>query len=134
MKGAATATIALIDDRGYPRASTISSIKTEGISRAWFSTGLRSGKVKCLKNNNRASLCYHDGSNNITLTGTIEILTDPLIKREMWLDWFINHFPGGIDDPNYCILRFTAERAVLWVDSIDREIELEELTVGGAGQ
>jgi general stress protein 26 len=34
----------------------------------------------------------------------------------MWLDWFIEHFPGGMDDPNYCILEFTAAEATLWID------------------
>lgn len=127
MKAASTATIAVIDDRGFPRASTISSIRTDGVRHAWFSTGLQSGKVRCLENNNRASLCYRDGGHNVTLIGTIEILTDQPIKRELWQDWFIDHFPAGQDDPNYCILRFTAEQASLWVDSIGREIGIDEL-------
>lgn len=133
IKASATATIALVDDRGYPRASSISSIKTDGMKTAYFSTGLQSGKVRCLQNSNKASLCYRDGSNNVTLIGSIEVLTDEFSKREMWLDWFINHFPGGVDDPNYCILRFTTERAVFWVDSIGREFSDIEIAAAIAG-
>jgi general stress protein 26 len=124
MRNAEVAYIAKIDDKGYPRVSTISSIKTDGLKKVWFSTGLRSSKVKFFKQNNRASVCYHQGGNNITLIGDIEILTTPELKEQLWKDWFINHFPGGIADPNYCILEFTVREAVLWIDNQYEEIRL----------
>lgn len=127
IKDAGTATIAAIDGNGFPRASTISSIKTDGIKNIWFSTGLNSGKVRCLSKNNRCGICYTDGQNNVTLQGTVEILTDPDSKRQFWVDWFINHFPGGVEDSNYCILKFVANRAVLWVDSQTDEFELSDM-------
>lgn len=126
MKESETAVIALVDENGFPRASTISSLKTEGVRHAWFSTGLGSGKARCIRLSDRAGLCYCDGDNNVTLMGTIEILTEPGIKKEMWVDWFINHFPGGVTDPEYCILKFTAEKAVFWVDSKYMEVDLKE--------
>ncbi|KUO76924.1 MAG: hypothetical protein APF77_21815 [Clostridia bacterium BRH_c25] len=125
MREAETAVIALIDEDGFPRASTISSLKTEGISHAWFATGLKSGKAQCIRLNNKAGLCYCDGSNNVTLMGTVEILTEPEIKKEMWVDWFINHFPGGAADPEYCILKFSTEKMVLWIDSGYEELSLK---------
>lgn len=127
MKVASEATIALIDERGFPRASTISSLRTDGISRAWFTTSLRSGKARCLSHSNRASLCYRDGDHNVTLMGTIEILTDEPTRGEFWRDEFIHHYSGGVDDPIYCILLFTADQAVLWVDYVYRELGSGEL-------
>lgn len=127
MKASGTAVIALIDENGFPRASTISCLKTEGINHAWFATGLSSGKVRCIRLNNKAGLCYCDGNNNVTLMGTIEILTEPEIKKEMWVDWFINHFPDGETDPEYCILRFSAEKAVFWIDSKYNEFDLKKI-------
>lgn len=124
MRNASVATIAKIDDRGYPRASTISNIKIDGVKTVWFSTGLRSSKVKFFMQNNKASVCYREGGNNITLTGTIEILTDPELKKQLWLDWFINHFPGGVTDPDYCILKFTTREATFWIDNQYEEIVL----------
>ncbi len=124
MKNADVATIAKIDDKGYPRASTISNIKTDGVKTVWFSTGLKSSKVKFFSQNNKASVCYRDGGNNITLTGTIEVLTDPELKKQLWLDWFINHFPGGVSDPNYCILKFTTSEAVFWIDNKYEEMQV----------
>lgn len=124
MRNADVAYIAKIDDKGYPRVSTISSIKTDGLKKVWFSTGLNSGKVRFFKQNNRASVCYHEGGNNITLIGEIEILTTPELKEQLWKDWFIKHFPGGITDPNYCILEFTAKEAVFWIDNQYEEVKL----------
>jgi len=129
MNSIETGVLALVDENGFPRASTISNLKTEGIGRAWFSTGLSTGKVRCIQGNNKAGLCYCDGKNNITLMGTIKIFTDLEIKKELWEDWFIDHFPGGIHDPEYCILRFDAEKAVLWVDSKYQEFDLKEPTI-----
>lgn len=127
IRDASIATIAVIDDDGYPRASTISNIKTDGVKTVWFATGLKSGKVKCLMRNNKASVCYHESGNNITLIGTIEISTDLELKKQLWLDWFINHFPEGVTDPNYCILKFTAKQALLWIDSQYEEVEISDI-------
>lgn len=126
MKTAETAVIALIDKEGFPRASTISCLKTEGISHAWFATGLNTGKARCLEGNKKAGLCFCDGSNNVTLMGTVEILTEPGIKKDMWLDWFIEHFPGGVDDSEYCILKFSTEKMVFWIDSEYKEMDLKQ--------
>ncbi len=121
---ASVATIARVDSSGYPSASTISSIRSEGVGVVWFATGLKSRKAQAFRLNHKASVCYREGGSNITLVGTIEIVTEPELKRELWLDWFIDHFPGGITDPNYCLLRFTAHRACFWIDGQYEEIVL----------
>lgn len=87
-------------------------------------TGLNSSKVKFFTQNNKASVCYCDGENNISLIGTIDVLTDPELKKQLWLDWFINHFQGGISDPNYCILKFTTKEVTFWIDNQYGEIIL----------
>jgi len=38
-ENASNATIAVIDEYGYPRASTVSNIKADGIETIWFATG-----------------------------------------------------------------------------------------------
>ena len=47
--------------------------------------------------------------------GTIEVLTDPVVKKEMWYGGLVNHF-NGPEDPNYCVLHFKTERYNLLVD------------------
>lgn len=109
-------TLALIDENGYPTASTITAAKSEGIEWVFFGTGLASNKAKRIEKCNRAAICFNTGGEyNITLVGTIEIMTDPAIKQEMWYSGLENHFSGA-DDPNYCVLRFKTERYNLMVD------------------
>ena len=52
----------------------------------------------------------------VCMTGDVEVITDQNVKQELWQDWFINHFPGGPTDPNYVILKFTANHATYWID------------------
>ena len=107
--------LALIDLDGYPTASTISAAKVDGIKWLTFCTGLGSPKVDRIKKCNRASVCFNSAEYNITLSGTIEILTDSEVKKEMWYGGLTNHFSGP-EDPNYCVLKFKTERYNLLVD------------------
>lgn len=108
-------TLALIDTDGYPTAATISVSKAESIKWLTFCSGLNSNWVKRIKKCNRASVCFNSEEYNITLVGTIEVLTDPPVKNEMWYEGMGEHFSGP-EDPNYCVIRFTTERYSLLVD------------------
>lgn len=107
--------LALIDLDGYPTASTITASKTDGINWITFCTGLGGTRTNRINKCNRASVCFNAGDYNITLVGTIEILTDLDVKKEMWYEGLKNHFKGP-EDPNYCVLRFNTERYNLFID------------------
>ncbi len=107
--------LSLIDSQGYPTTSTLSASKADGINWITFCTGAGSNKAIRVSKCNRASVCFNAMDYNITLVGTIEIVTDPSIKKEMWYDGLINHFSGP-EDPDYCVLRFKTERYNLLVD------------------
>ncbi len=119
--------LGVIDENGYPNVSTVSTVKPENIFEAYFATGMSANKTQRLLNDNRASICYRSDNNNITLVGEAEILTDQETKGRYWLDWFINHFPGGETDPNYCIIKLTSKRASLWIDNESAEFTIDEL-------
>lgn len=107
--------LSLIDLDGYPTASTITASKAEGIHWISFCTGIESPKAKRIARCNRASVCFNADDYTITLVGTIEIESDPEIKKDMWYGGLSNHFSGA-DDPNYCVLRFRTERYNLLID------------------
>ena len=46
-----------------------------------------------------------------------ELNSDMEIKKALWSDWMFAHFPGGVIDPSYCILKFTSEEATYWIDN-----------------
>lgn len=120
-----TAVLSSINEGGYPRGATMSNIKAEGLETIWFATGTSSAKVKHYKENNKASVCYNKGNDGITLTGDVEIIDDMNIKKALWVDWFIAHFPGGVTDPEYCILKFNTKDVVLWIDNVFEKFSLD---------
>ena len=107
--------LALLDEQGYPTASTITPAKSIGIEQIYFGTGVSSNKAKRIALSNRAAVCVNGASHNITLVGEIEVLTDAEIKQECWYNGLSGHFSGA-DDPEYCVLRFTTKRYNLFVD------------------
>ena len=52
------ATLASIDEQGYPRPIVISKIKTDGIDTIWFSTGTSSEKTKNFIENPKAGVAF----------------------------------------------------------------------------
>lgn len=101
-------TLALVDPDGYPHTTTISISKSEGIKWLTFCTGT-GAKKDTINRCGKASVCVNSSEYHIALTGTIEQITDLDVKKEMWYNGLKNHFSGW-DDPNYCVLKFTAER------------------------
>ena len=118
--------LGVIDETGGPSVSTVSPIRPENIFEAYFATGLNVNKTRRLLKDNRASVCYRLDNDNITLVGHAEILTDQPSKSKYWLDWFINHIPGGETDPNYCVIKFTTQRVSLWIDHQVAEFTIED--------
>jgi len=102
-------TLALIDEEGYPSASTLTISKADGIKWITFLSGLSSNKAERIGRCNRGSVCINSSKYNITLVGTLEVLTDPGIKKEMWQEP-LGHMYSGPDDPEYCVIRFNTER------------------------
>jgi len=107
--------LALIDLEGNPTVSTITASKADGINWLTFCTGLVSDKTQRIIKSNRASVCFNSNEYNISLVGTIDIITHPDVKKEMWYSGLVNHFSGS-QDPNYCVLRFKTESYNLLVD------------------
>lgn len=108
--------LASIDQHGYPRPVVVSKIKTDGIDTIWFSTGTSSEKTKNFIDNPKAGVSFFKEGDSVTLTGAITIVNDTTEKKALWVDWLYEHFPKGVDDPEYCILKFTAEQATYWID------------------
>lgn len=117
LEGCEEITLSSVNENGYPRTCVVSKTKYDGIKKIWCSTGLSGVKTKHFNANPKASVCFWKDGNSVTLVGEVTVRTDRQIREEMWVDWFINHFPRGVDDPNYCILEFsTTEEATLWID------------------
>lgn len=110
-------TLASIDENGYPRPVAMVKLKDED-GAIYVSTGTSSAKTAHFRANPKAGISIVKGSDSVVYTGEIEIVTDEAIKRSLWSDWMLPHFPGGVEDPEYCVLKFTPESATYWIDNV----------------
>lgn len=112
---------------GYPSVATRSFCSAPNLVHSYISTGTNGNLAKAIANNNKMSICVQSEGNNITMIGTAHIITDMKVKEAMWVDWFINHFPGGFQDPNFCLIEFKTERISLWVAGQSLEAKMEDI-------
>ena len=103
-------TVASIDENGYPRPVAMMKIKDED-GAIYVSTGTSSANPK-------AGISIVKGGDSIVYTGKMEIVTNEAIKRSLWNDWMLPHFPGGVKDPEYCVLKFTPQSKTYWIDKM----------------
>lgn len=109
-------TVASVDENGYPRPVPMVKLKDEN-GAIYVSTGTSSAKTAHFKANPKAGVSIMKGESSIVYTGEMEIVTDDTVKRSLWSDWMLSHFPGGVEDPEYCVLKFTPQSATYWIDN-----------------
>jgi general stress protein 26 len=106
--------ISSIDEEGFPNSKAmLPPRKREGIKTFYFSTNTSSMRVGQYNNNPKACIYfYHKGLihyEGIMLKGTMEVLIDERIKKELWKIGDKMFYSEGVSDPDYCVLKFTAK-------------------------
>ncbi len=72
-----------------------------------------------LKKPNACIYFYHKGLikyTGVMLKGKMEVLTDQNTKDMLWRKGDTVFYKGGVTDPDYCVLKFTAENGRLYCD------------------
>ncbi|MDR1187807.1 MAG: pyridoxamine 5'-phosphate oxidase family protein [Bifidobacteriaceae bacterium] len=103
--------VASVDLDGYPNMKAmLSPRRREGIETFYFTTNTSSMRVAQYRANPRASIYFYDKRffRGVMLRGAMEVLTYPASKELIWRDGDTMYYPGGVSDPDYCVLRFTA--------------------------
>ena len=75
----------------------------------------------------KASIYFCDakGFKGMMLRGTMEVLTDAKSKEMIWHNGDEQYYPGGVTDPNYCVLKFTATDGRFYSDFYPRSFVIE---------
>jgi len=110
------AALSLIDEKGYPSATTFAIIKSDGINWLTFGTGIEGRPYAArINKNNKACVCINSSKYTINLVGTVEALTDLDTKKANWIPntAMDNHW-SGFDDSNMLVIRFTTERFTIF--------------------
>lgn len=85
--------------------------KREGLNTLYFSTNTSSQKVSNFINNENACVyfCNKRFFKGILLKGRVEVLTDEKHKKMIWQEGDTMYYSKGVNDPDYCVLKFTTK-------------------------
>ena len=113
--------ICSVDEQGYPNVKAmLKPRKRDGLKAFYFSTNTSSMRVRQYKANPKACIYfYHKGLikyTGVMLKGKMEVLTDPETKEMIWRKGDTMFYKGGVTDPDYCVLQFSAESGRYYCD------------------
>jgi general stress protein 26 len=104
--------ISSVDETGFPNTKAmLPPRKREGIKHIYFTTNTSSMRVKQYSENPKACIYFFDKRffHGVMLKGTMEVLQDRKSKKMIWKDGDEMYYPKGVIDPDYCVLKFTAQ-------------------------
>ena len=111
--------IASVSADGYPQLKAMLPPRRRvGIKSFYFTTNTSSARVAQYRANPKASIYFCDqrAFQGVMLVGEMEVLTDPAAKELIWREGDTLYYPGGVTDPDYCVLKFTAHRGRYYTD------------------
>jgi general stress protein 26 len=104
--------IGSVDESGFPNMKAmLAPRKRVGIKEFWFTTNTSSRRVAQYCINSKACIYFFDKRffRGVQLIGTMEVLEDAKTKEMIWQEGDTMYYPGGVADPDYCVLKFTAQ-------------------------
>lgn len=110
--------LSFINPQGFPTTRTmLNPRKRQGIKEFYLTTNTKSQKVQSLLQNPKSGLYFYDRAlyRGVAFTGTAEVVRDQGIKDEIWRDMDTIFYESNTD-PDYCVLKFTAEAARYYQD------------------
>ena len=122
--------ICSVDEEGFPNVKAmLKPRKTEGIKEFYFSTNTSSMRVKQYRDDPRACIYFYRKGllryEGVMLKGKMEVLTDRASKEMIWRRGDTMFYKGGVTDPDYCVLKFTAELGRYYRDLKTENFEIE---------
>ena len=121
--------IASVDDDGFPNMKAmLSPRKRNGLKEFWFSTNTSSNRVEQYRKNSKASIYFYEKLfyrySGALLIGTMEVLEDAASKEMIWQDSDTKYYKGGVTDPDYCVLKFTAQNGRFYSNFKSKDFQI----------
>jgi general stress protein 26 len=119
--------IGSVDESGFPNMKAmLPPRKHDGVREFWFSTNTSSARVAQYRANPKACIYFYDKRfvRGVQLIGTMEVLTDAAIKKAIWKFGDRIYYPGGVTDPDYCFLKFLAQKGRFYSNFKSEDFEI----------
>ncbi len=120
--------ISSVDENGYPNTKAmLAPVKREGIKTIYWHTNSPSMRVRQYRNYPKACVYFCDKCffRGVMLKGTMEVVDDIDVKKEIWKDEFSTYYQGGMDGGDFIILKFTAEMGRYYSDFKSEDFDIE---------
>lgn len=105
--------ISSIDEEGFPNTKAmLPPRKREGIHTFYFTTNTSSMRVFQYRVNPNACIYFCDKRffRGVMLIGSVQVLEDSESKEMIWREGDTMYYPGGVTDPDYCVLKVTVTK------------------------
>ena len=126
-----TVFVGSVDEDGFPNMKAMFTPRKIDGNCFYFSTNTSSMRSQQYMKNPKASIYFYNRGRfkfeGIMLTGTMEVLQDDAIKREIWCTGDTIYYKQGVTDPDYCVLKFTAIKGRHYCDFKTESFHMEEL-------
>lgn len=123
-----TAFIGSVDENGFPNIKAMLAPRKRDGDTFYFSTNTSSMRVKQYLENPKASVYFCRRGifsyTGVMLKGTVKVLTDQKTKETIWRAGDTAFYKGGVTDPDYCVLKFTASSGRYYRDLKTESFEL----------
>ncbi|MBN1424168.1 pyridoxamine 5'-phosphate oxidase family protein [Candidatus Fermentibacteria bacterium] len=109
---ASTAIISSVDESGFPNTKAmLPPRKRDGIRHLYFTTNTSSMRVRHYTENPKACVYFFDKRffRGVMLRGMMSVVHDKESKEMIWKDGDEIYYAKGVNDPDYCVLKFTAQ-------------------------
>ena len=119
--------ISSVDENGYPNTKAmLAPVKRDGIKVLYWHTNAPSMRIKQYRNNPKSCIYFCDKRffRGVMLRGTMEVVDDMELKKEIWRDEFSIYYQGGIDGGDFIILKFTAENGRYYSNFHSEDFEI----------
>jgi general stress protein 26 len=120
--------ISSVDEAGFPNTKAmLPPRKREGIRHIYFTTNTSSMRIKQYTGNPKACVYFFDSRffRGVMLTGTMAVLQDDASRKMIWRDGDEMYYPKGVTDPDYCVLKFTAQSGRFYSHFKSENFEVE---------
>ncbi len=110
------AMLTTIDEEGDLHSRPMATQQTDFDGDLWFFTGRDTAKIDEVNQRNKVNVSYADPEDNryVSVSGLAYLVNDRSKAKELWNPAYKAWFPGGLDDPNLCLLRVEVDKAEYW--------------------
>lgn len=131
-----TADLGYLEEDGLPAIRRVFCTWHKGLGRHLISTNTSSSHIQRLLKKDKACLYFADSETfeGLCLSGRAAVHFEREWKELLWHPQDVKYYPGGIDDPDYCVIEFIADRGRFYRFDGKGSLSAEEIAAFDQGK